>query len=147
MTKAAGPKRTTPGTAAGVSPFTLPFAPFAPFASGNGAGLEAWAEISQSMISKYTEMHQEAVRFMARRFEEDSKYQRELAACKSPSEAADVLSSFAKSLMADYAEEARRFTDALGEAGDVYARLGSLAPPLATPAREETAAQRMADKV
>lgn len=82
---------------------------------GNGSGLEAWTEMSRTLMERLGAWQAETTRFVAKRLEEDLSSQRELAACRTPTEAAEVCSAFTRKVMQDYLEEAGKAADLAGE--------------------------------
>lgn len=113
MTKAPSKTQTT---GMGDTPGMLPtLFPIDRLLNGNGQGLEAWTEMSRTLTERFGTWQAEAARFVARRLEEEISSQRELAACRTPSEAVEVCNAFTRRAMRDYMEEAGKVTDLAGE--------------------------------
>lgn len=120
MSKAPTSKRPAVDEVTGSWPF---FSPFSAFGTGNGQGLDAWVEIGNTVMSACSQMQQEGMRFMSHRIEADLDHQRSLTGCRSPEEAINLVSSFAKTLVGDYADETRRMVDAASEIQSACARV------------------------
>lgn len=119
MTKASAQERTG---VVGSSPFP---SPLAPFADGGGQVLEAWMAMNQSVLARFGDIQQEAVRFAAQRLEEDVKGQREFAACGSPAEAAEVYATFLQKLVSDYTQEAGKLVEIVSDVQSTCSRFGT----------------------
>lgn len=132
MTKASAQER---AGLAGSSPF-----PFASLAGGGGQVLEAWMAMNQSVLARLGDMQQEAVRFASQRLEEDLKGQRELVACRSPVEAAELYSTFLRKLVADYTQEAGKFAEIASDVQSTCSGFGATLAPAAF--KSEAAARR-----
>ena len=88
--------------------------------------------MTELMFSKLTEIQQEELRFLARRLERDVQHQGDMAGCRSPSEAAEILSAFIRTMVEDYTDNGRRLADATGELQAALARLGGAGGASAT---------------
>lgn len=113
MTKAPSKTQTTGmGETLGMLPTLFPIDRLL---NGNGQGLEAWTEMSRTLTDRFSAWQAETARFVTRRLEEEVSSQRELAACRTPSEAVEVCSAFTRRAVRDYMEEAGKMTDLAGE--------------------------------
>lgn len=81
----------------------------------NGQSLEAWTQMSKMLMDRLAAWQTETTRFVAKRLEEDLASQRELAACRSPSEAVEICSAYTRRAMQDYVEEVGRVSDIAGD--------------------------------
>ncbi|MEM9012534.1 MAG: phasin family protein [Pseudomonadota bacterium] len=83
----------------------LPGFDIEPLIAANQRGLKAAAEAQEHMLRRIAKMHEELFRFADRRLQHDRSTARELAACKSPQDAAAVCGKFFESAMKQYSEE------------------------------------------
>lgn len=90
----------------------------------NGQSLDAWTEMNKTLMDRLAAWQTETTRFMAKRFEEDMTSQRELAGCRSPSEALELYSAFTRKAMQDYLEEAGKVSDIASEMTRACATFG-----------------------
>lgn len=90
----------------------------------NGNGIEAWTEMSRTLMERLGTWQAETTRFVAKRLEAELSNQRELAACRTPTEAVEVCSAFTRTAMQDYMEEAGKATELASEMTRACAVLG-----------------------
>jgi len=113
----------------------------------NGRSLEAMARMSNTLLDRLAAWQNETARFVAMRLEQDIAGQRDLAACRSPSEALEVCSAFSRKAMQDYLEEAGKVSGLAGDMTRACAAFGeSLTAAAAPPEIEPTAAKPAASE-
>lgn len=89
-----------------------------------GQSLEAWTEMSKTLMDRFAAWQTETTRFMAKRLEQDLASQRDFAACRSPSEALEVYSAFTRQAVQDYMEEVGKVSDIASEMTKACAAFG-----------------------
>lgn len=110
MAKAPSPK--TPSTGMEETLGAMPgLFPMDRLLNGNGHGLQAWTEMNKTLLDRLGAWQAETTRFVAKRLEEDLASQRELAACRTPTEAMEVCGAFTRRAVQDYMEEAAKVGD------------------------------------
>ena len=110
--------------------------------AANQTGMQALAQTQQQMMRGITRMNGEMLDFVNRRLENDRAAMREMAGCKTVSEALSVYSRFLQGMMKDYTEEATTLAGMCAEqaresVGEMQARMRETTEALGDSARTE----------
>lgn len=121
----------------------VPF-PMDRFLNDNGQSIEAWRQVSKTLMESLGALQVETTRFMAKRFEEDLERQRGIAACRSPSEMFEIYNAFTRKAMRDFLEEATKMSDIAADIGQACTAFGETITASAIPSVATNDGQRPA---
>lgn len=106
----------------------------------NRAAFESWMVMNRALASAAGRMAHEYGAFVARRLADDVDCQKQLVACRTPSDVVDLTGRSAQTAVRDYMDEATRLSVIAAEMVQAIARPASVAAPVAADPEPETPA-------